>query len=422
MVKDDEFDIVVVGAGIAGLSAAVTAATAGLSVLVLEKASKIGGTTGLSDGAFNAVDAARQICLGVEDTPEKHWMQAWESGRQKGRPAMLKTMAYEAAKTLLWLEDLGMRFQENVVQLPGSRFPRTHVPLEGGGEKYIEVLSRALAKFRVPVLTDMSVQRLLKNRFGRVCAVEAHARLTHRTKRFHAGLGVVLASGGFANNPALLRMHGPGYRQAVILSDTGATGEAMLAASDIGAGLIGMSFFALGFKTTAYCLPIDPSKFILLNSDAKRFIREDVTQETLIDAVLRQKGSQAWLVCHNNEQDDQTVPSQFREELIEETQRYSRLSLSKAPDPLGKPASLIQPIGKPYCLSRLYPCILTSLGGLEIDTAARVIGRNGKAIRGLTAAGDVTGGIHGEKPLFGDCLASAASFGRIAAATLIREA
>ena len=76
-------------------------------------------------------------------------------------------------------------------------------------------------------------------------------------------------------------------------------------------------------------------------------------------------------------------------------------------------------IEQPYCVSRLTPKLMTSYGGIEIDASARVLGRDGQAIEGLTAAGDVTGGIHGEHALFGDLLASAAVFGRIAARTLV---
>ena len=424
MKTETTFDVLVVGAGLAGLSAAMTVAEAGFSVAVLEKAHEIGGTTLKSEGAFNAIDARRQIRLRVEDSPEKHWMQAWENGRQKGRKELLKIMAYEAGETLRWLEDLGLLFKENVSQVPGSGFPRTHLPASGNGEAYIHVLSDCLSKFDVPVLTDTPVTEIVRDRFGRVSGVVAQSKSVEgqsSSTKFTARLGVVLASGGFARNPDLLCLHGPGYREAKVLSAEGATGEVMLAAADIGAGLIGMPFFALGFKTTAYCLPIDPSKFILLNNEAKRFIREDVTEDTLLEAVFRQKGAEAWLVCHDDEQNDESVPPDFREKLISETKAYSTRSLINEADPLGKPSVLIKPIGKPYCLSKLYPTIMTSLGGLEIDASARVISRSGKPIRGLVAAGDVTGGIHGEKPLYGDTLAAAASFGRIAARTLIRE-
>lgn len=385
----ETFDILVVGAGLAGLSAAMTAAEAGLTVAVLEKESTAGGTTLKSDGAFNAVDARRQIRLRVEDSPEKHWMQAWETGKQKGREELLKTMAYEAGETLRWLEGLGLEFEENISQVPGSRFPRTHLPREGKGEAYIRTLTGCLSKFDVPLLTEHALENFLTDKFGRVSGVSVRVK-GRMKKTFRARLGVVLASGGFAGNPALLRLHGPGYRDAAVLSGEGATGEAMLAAADIGAGLIGMPFFALGFKTTAFCLPIDPSGFILLNSDAKRFIREDVTEDALLEAVFRQKGAEAWLVCHDDEENDDTVPADFRDKLIGETKRYSSRSLLNEADPLGKPSVLVKPIGKPYCLSKIYPTIHTSLGGLEIDTAARVISRRGKPIRGLTAAGDVT--------------------------------
>ena len=416
------YDVVIVGAGLAGLSAALTVAEFGLNPIVFEKSNKPGGATALSEGGFNAADSRRQIPLGIEDNPEKHFQQALKRSGYKGREALLRTLCYEAYSAQQWLETIGVQFDRHIYRAAGGFFPRTHKPLKGNGEAYIDALLHALKPFDVPVITEAEVQSLLRDSTtegfnGPVKGV--HGVCRGQTFTCRARCGVVLASGSFIRNQKMLTLYAPGLSNTKPWFEVGADGGILQAAADIGAGLVGMSYFELGFTTSSFCMPNDPSRFILVNRLGQRFVREDLQRTELLQAVLHQPEGVAWMISHAQEKRDPPASPEFEQLLLRVLERFNEDVMLERPDPFGRDKRLMCVIQKPYCVSQLTPRLITSYGGVEIDANARVLDRHGLPIEGLTAAGDVTGGIHGEHALYGDLLASAAVFGRIAARTLV---
>lgn len=416
------YDVVIVGAGLAGLSAALTVAEFGLNPIVFEKSNKPGGATALSEGGFNAADSRRQIPLGIEDNPEKHFQQALKRSGYKGREALLRTLCYEAYSAQQWLETIGVQFDRHIYRAAGGFFPRTHKPLKGNGEAYIDALLHALKPFDVPVITEAEVQSLLRDSTtegfnGPVKGV--HGVCRGQTFTCRARCGVVLASGSFIRNQKMLTLYAPGLSNTKPWFEVGADGGILQAAADIGAGLVGMSYFELGFTTSSFCMPNDPSRFILVNRLGQRFVREDLQRTELLQAVLHQPEGVAWMISHAQEKRDPPASPEFEQLLLRALERFNEDVMLERPDPFGRDKRLMCVIQKPYCVSQLTPRLITSYGGVEIDANACVLDRHGLPIEGLTAAGDVTGGIHGEHALYGDLLASAAVFGRIAARTLV---
>ncbi len=416
------YDVVIVGAGLAGLSAALTVAEFGLNPIVFEKSNKPGGATALSEGGFNAADSRRQIPLGIEDNPEKHFQQALKRSGYKGREALLRTLCYEAYSAQQWLETIGVQFDRHIYRAAGGLFPRTHKPLKGNGEAYIDALLHALKPFDVPVITEAEVQSLLRDSTtegfnGPVKGV--HGVCRGQTFTCRARCGVVLASGSFIRNQKMLTLYAPGLSNTKPWFEVGADGGILQAAADIGAGLVGMSYFELGFTTSSFCMPNDPSRFILVNRLGQRFVREDLQRTELLQAVLHQPEGVAWMISHAQEKRDPPASPEFEQLLLRALERFNEDVMLERPDPFGRDKRLMCVIQKPFCVSQLTPRLITSYGGVEIDANARVLDRHGLPIEGLTAAGDVTGGIHGEHALYGDLLASAAVFGRIAARTLV---
>lgn len=416
------YDVVIVGAGLAGLSAALTVAEFGLNPIVFEKSNKLGGATALSEGGFNAADSRRQIPLGIEDNPEKHFQQALKRSGYKGREALLRTLCYEAYSAQQWLETIGVQFDRHIYRAAGGLFPRTHKPLKGNGEAYIDALLHALKPFDVPVITEAEVQSLLRDSTtegfnGPVKGV--HGVCRGQTFTCRARCGVVLASGSFIRNQKMLTLYAPGLSNTKPWFEVGADGGILQAAAAIGAGLVGMSYFELGFTTSSFCMPNDPSRFILVNRLGQRFVREDLQRTELLQAVLHQPEGVAWMISHAQEKRDPPASPEFEQLLLRALERFNEDVMLERPDPFGRDKRLMCVIQKPYCVSQLTPRLITSYGGVEIDANACVLDRHGLPIEGLTAAGDVTGGIHGEHALYGDLLASAAVFGRIAARTLV---
>ena len=133
-------DVVIVGGGGAGLAAAVSAAERKLSVILLEKEAAFGGNTAVSTGLFSAVDPVRQKRQGIEDSEELYAEQMLQSGRGKSDPKLVRTLAHEAPSTLCWLESMGMRFSDELIESYGSHWVRDHRPLTANGLGYVRVL------------------------------------------------------------------------------------------------------------------------------------------------------------------------------------------------------------------------------------------------------------------------------------------
>lgn len=268
LLRSDGFDVIVVGSGLAGLSAALTVAEFGYSPVILEKACEPGGLTRRAYGFFNAADARRQIALGIDDSPEKHLRQALEVSRGKAREPLMRTLCYEAYSTLQWLEALGLEFEPGIRRVLGGVYPRTHMPLRGAGEAYLSALRSALRPFGVPIVCNAEVTALRKSGDA-VTGVEG--LLSGEPFRLTSRLGVVLAGGGFSRNMEMMRLYAPGLSDVLPALDEGADGSLIQAAADIGAALVGMSYFEVRLFASTLGLPGDPSDYILVNARGERF-------------------------------------------------------------------------------------------------------------------------------------------------------
>lgn len=396
LLRSDGFDVIVVGSGLAGLSAALTVAEFGYSPVILEKACEPGGLTCRAYGFFNAADARRQIALGIDDSPEKHLRQALEVSRGKAREPLMRTLCYEAYSTLQWLEALGLEFEPGIRRVLGGVYPRTHMPLRGAGEAYLSALRSALRPFGVPIVCNAEVTALRKS-------------------------GDAVTGVGFSRNMEMMRLYAPGLSDVLPALDEGADGSLIQAAADIGAALVGMSYFEVRLFASTLGLPGDPSDYILVNARGERFMREDRRRSTLAEAVVRQPDGMAWMVINAPGAEPLRPTTAFRETVIATISGYNDCIRTKERDSLGRDPLTMRPIGPGVEIRPVLPRILWSYGGLEINEKAEVIDRRGRPMKGLAAAGDITGGIHGEHALMGDMLASAAVFGRIAARTLVKN-
>lgn len=158
-----------------------------------------------------------------------------------------------------------------------------------------------------------------------------------------------------------------------------------------------------------------------VNARGERFMREDRRRSMLAEAVVRQPDGMAWMVINAPGAEPLRPTTAFRETVIATISGYNDCIRTKERDSLGRDPLTMRPIGPGVEIRPVLPRILWSYGGLEINEKAEVIDRRGRPMKGLAAAGDITGGIHGEHALMGDMLASAAVFGRIAARTLVKN-
>lgn len=474
-------DVIVVGAGGAGLAAATTVAEAGLSVVVLEKMPNIGGNTLRSGGYFNAVEVPNPqtettIKQGLTSYPLKdaneqsatskpskhdsldlYYQQTLESGGGRNSPAVVKALVTHATPTWQWLKSLGLVFQPDTIQIYGGQWPRAHKPLEPRGQGYIRVLSAALLAHGGRIETDSAVESLLTDTTGRVtgvCVKKRGGTSKASCESRYAKRAVVLASGGFAANPTLLQRWAPQVAHLSTDNNPGNTGDMLLAAQKVGASLVNMETVQVvpgnpmgqAFQVR---LDVDIARSILVNQEGKRFIEEDAPRNVLSRAIVQQQNPQSHEAAVFSITNQATVDTydfvfqrdiyrgletgasyragsivelerliHVREGALAETLRnYNRMVERKE----GKCARLqCQPLANgPFWASPITMTIHSTLGGVAITEKGEVLREDGTIIPGLYAAGEVTGNVHGQNRLGGNGLTDAITFGRISGKQII---
>ncbi len=445
-------DVVVIGGGNAGLAAAVEASNKGAKVILLEKMPMLGGNSIRAGGAFNAVDPARQSKQGIEDSIDKHYQQTFDGGDRKGDPALVRTLVEGAPKGLAWLEGMGMKFDDKVFTVLGALWPRSHAPIEPVGTGFINTLKGAASKNKVQVLTETRAEQLIREN-GRVTGVVAVGKDGKRV-RYNAKMGVVLATGGFAANKEMRQKYDARITPNLgTTNHPGATGDGIVMATAIGADLVGMEYIQmlpLGDPKTGALegwVGFNVEDYIYINKDGMRFVSEAERRDVMTQALIKQRDQSMFIVCDAHSMPTPQTKNSFNqtaEQCVKNGTAFSADSIEELAakigvdpaafrktvdeynagvesknDPFGKKL-LGQKIDKaPFYASPRVPTVHHTMGGVRIDTAARVLDAKGQAIPGLFAAGEVTGGIHGTNRLGGNALADTIVFGRIAGQNVV---
>lgn len=443
-VEHENWDVVVIGSGAAGLSAAAAASESGLRVLVLEKQGTVGGNTLHSGGFYAAIDPARQKRQGIKDSPELFEQQILENGGGKSDPKLVRLLVAGASDMLAYLEANGMRFKDRIIEIYGAHWPRCHLPVLPNGEGYIRTMLNIAMKNGAVIRTGMRATDLSTAKDGRIqVLVQSRREEILLTPR----IGVILATGGFGANQALISRFAP--RLAGLTNDNtpGSTGEILVAARKLGALLVDLE--------EVQCLPGRPpggqrrvrlhndvSRFIFVDHEGRRFVREDERRDVLRDKVLALPDKTAFSIVDDEGLRSYDILVQketvlgietgdaWRGDTVEElanamrlppktlqetVEAYNRSVRSKI-DPLGKnPRELRHEIKTPPfwgCYAAM--TVHYTMGGVRISPKAQVLREDGTLIPGLWAAGEVTGGIHGVNRMGANGVNDALVFGRIA--------
>ena len=455
-VVEDSYDadVAVIGAGGAGLVAAVAAAQTGAKVIVLEKIDINGGSTNVSEGALNAVDPERQEKQGIEDSVATHYAATWEGGHKTGTPELIGYLVHNALDSVHWLEKLGVRFKDTIGSATGSLGQRSHYPYTPSGNTYICTLVEQCGKLGVTILHGCDATELL-TADGAVAGVKA-VRPDGQEVSVNAK-SVVIATGGFGANVEYRQEVNTGVWSDVVLDSTiGCTninpcaqGEGLKLAEAVGAELVGLADIQLhpcGTPGTGLMEDIRTSgrNRIFVNEAGERFVNEGAARDTLCKAIFAQTNSTYWVVVNKLRYPDTTTPdangatienmvatghvtaADTVEELAAATgmdaaklqasiDAYNAVVAGEAEDELGFVANNTadaQMTEGPWYACRKVPTVHHTMGGIRVNLSSQAVDADGNPIAGLYAAGEVTGGTHGENRLGGNAIADCVTFGR----------
>ena len=449
--KTSNYDVVVIGAGGAGFSAAITARNAGANVVLLEKMPAVGGNSLISGAEMNVARNWVQPKLGInDDSPELHAQDTFKGGDGKGDMKVINVMTHEALDAAKWCRDyLGVRFEDdNLFFFGGHSRKRALIPVGHTGTEFIAKFQAKADELGIPVITNMKAEELIKNKDGRVVGVKATMDGSEYT--FNAKGGVVLATGGFGANPEMVKKYNPKIDERFKTTDApGSTGEALYMAERAGAELVNMGYI----QTYPICDPLSgaieliaDARFdgaIMLNQEGKRFVEELQRRDVLSEAILNQTGQYCWVLwndnigkisntvkAHANEYeaftkqgimttcDDLKCIADFTkipfDQLRKTVKRVSDMAGKGNDKDFNHRSGLVDMQQGKYYVIKAVPSTHHTMGGVRINEKAEALTAEGKVIPGLWAAGEVTGVTHGTNRLGGNAYTDIIVFGRIA--------
>lgn len=449
--KTSNYDVVVIGAGGAGFSAAITARNAGANVVLLEKMPAVGGNSLISGAEMNVAKNWVQPKLGInDDSPELHAQDTFKGGDGKGDMKVINVMTHEALDAAKWCRDyLGVRFEDdNLFFFGGHSRKRALIPVGHTGTEFIAKFQAKADELGIPVITNMKAEELIKNKDGRVVGVKATMDGSEYT--FNAKGGVVLATGGFGANPEMVKKYNPKIDERFKTTDApGSTGEALYMAERAGAELVNMGYI----QTYPICDPLSgaieliaDARFdgaIMLNQEGKRFVEELQRRDVLSEAILNQTGQYCWVLwndnigkisntvkAHANEYeaftkqgimttcDDLKCIADFTkipfDQLQKTVKRVSDMAGKGNDKDFNHRSGLVDMQQGKYYVIKAVPSTHHTMGGVRINEKAEALTAEGKVIPGLWAAGEVTGVTHGTNRLGGNAYTDIIVFGRIA--------
>jgi fumarate reductase flavoprotein subunit len=451
---DAEADVIIVGAGAAGLIAALAAKEGGVEPLVLERDSVPRGSTALSAGLIPAAGTSFQTRQGLADSVEQFRADILAKSAGLSDQTVLDLAVGEVAPSLDWLGARhGLAFDVIAdFRYPGHSAFRMHGLKRRTGSELIDALRAAVENAGITVLTDARVMSLLRAQ-GDVVGVRYQRGGVHETVLAQAS---VLACNGYGGNRALVAQHLPELNGALWFGHDGNQGEAVLWGEALGAevrhmsGHQGHGSVALPHGILITWATMTEGGF-QVNARGARFSDESRGYSEQGAHVMRQPDGLAWSIFDER---IAKIASQFedfrnaeaqgailRAETVEDLAAKIGLPVSGLAksfaevdavkrglraDAFGRVfAGVPQPLAPPYCAVKVTGALFHTQGGLAIDSSARVLKRDGGIIGQLYAAGGAAVGVSGPLAsgyLSGNGLLTAVALGRVAGREAARVA
>jgi flavocytochrome c len=453
---DEIADVVVIGSGFAGLTAAIEARNAGASVIIIEKMKAPGGNSIISDGGIAAAGTLMQEKAGIKDSPELMYSDMLKAGLGLNHPELVREVVEKSNEVLQWsIEYLGVKYLDRVDEFGGHSVPRCYTALKVSGSTIIRQQLTKVRELGMGVKTQTYLQTFIRDSEGRVCGVRVRDGYDHTKKDsgsdkyIKAKRAVILATGGFGADIAFRAAQDPRLTQKIDTTNKRfATAEALKEALKLGATPVHLSWIQLGpwaspdekgfgvgpafsdYIVFLYGIVVEPIS-------GKRVVNELADRKILSDTILS-IGQPCIGIADKKavEQSGWNIDRCLKKGVVREFNQLEELALyyglpydglkatvekyngyvkNKLDEEFGKPfppktAPMTHP---PYYGIRLWPKVHHTMGGVQINVRGQVIDLNQKPIKGLYAAGEVTGGVHGACRLGSCAITDCLVFGRI---------
>lgn len=469
--------VIVVGGGLAGLSAAHQAYNRGANVVMLDKQGFLSGNSGKATSGINGALTRTQVKLEIKDSVEQFYQDTLATAKDRANPDLIRVLTYNSADAVHWLQELFKLDLSVVCRLGGHSQPRTH---RGKDAKFpgMAITYKLLETFenlaveqpdRVVILKDTQVIDLISDE-GDKAIIRGVKYKNLKTKEKGEVFGpVIMATGGYAadfTKNSLLRKYRPDIMDLPSTNGTHATGDGqkiVMKNSGVAIDMDKVQVHPTGlieYDDTDAVYGTKQPRFlflgaealrgeggIILNNKGERFCDELGTRDYVSGEIQKQAelGNGPFRLLLNSQSDERLsfhikhyaqrklMRNMTGAELAKDMKldiskikstldEYNKYAAGKAKDPFGKKFFPTTPFDmekeNTYHVAFIARVLHFTMGGVKIDDQTRVIFSDGSAekpFRGLYAAGEVAGGVHGHNRLGGSSLLACVVFGRLAA-------
>jgi len=468
--------VIVIGGGLAGLSAAHTCLENGLKTVVIDKMAFFGGNSTKATSGINGAGTRSQKALNIQDSAE-----IFEGDTKRGgasREDLIKVLTHQSASGVEWLMDNFKLDLSLVSRMGGHSQPRTHRGKErfpgmtityGLMEKYEDICDEEDGRAKMLLKSD--VKGLLTDASGTVCGV----KYEKDGKMFEEHGAVIISTGGFGadfGSDSLLKKHRPDLMHLPTTNGEHCSGDGLKMAMAVGAATVDLEWVQV--HPTGLIHPEEPDakvKFlaaealrgvggILLDATGTRFANELGRRDYVTGMMWKNKGvklgnTTGFFLCLNskaskemewhakhyksrglmkfyNNMGELAKEYGFDVKNIEATfKEHNDNAAKQAKDPEGGPYeaygggkawdkwgkkfyhNLPLDVNDSFHVAIVTPVIHYCMGGLAMNDGSEVVDKNNKVIPGLFVAGEAMGGVHGKNRLGGNSLLDCVVFGRV---------
>lgn len=436
-----DVDVVVVGGGSTGLSAAISAANEGANVLLVEKQGLVGGAAARSGGKLMAAGTDVQKAAGILDTPEKMFDYLKSVGGDYIDNEKLLAFCNNSLEVYNWMVELGVEVQDVEPIHKSLDTWRVHNTLGGGGMtdgfggNITVPLYEQYKKSEGELLYNTTVQEILVNDKNEVTGVKGTKSdgsvITVNAK------SVIIATGGYAQNKEMVTSYDEKFPYYVTSVPTGNVGDGIKMVEAIGGQIENNPAVQAVYLNFYSGVGINEEPGLIVSNQGQRVANEFSYQYHVGDALAQAKSTSGWYIATANDptptvQYAMTLDTTLKAASIEELaglmkvdavtlkttiDRYNELAKKKADDDFGKPAEYLYPIeGEMYYALEMLPSVTVTYSGIVTDINAQVLDANNQPIANLYAAGETAfPGLFGtEYPGCGMAISGGAYYGRIA--------
>lgn len=435
--NDKSYDIVVVGSGGAGLASAIRAHDLGASVVVVEKMPVIGGNTNKASAGMNAAETKFQKLKGIVDSKDLFYKETLAGGKNKNNPELLRYFVENAPDAIDWLDENGIELS-GITTTGGMSIDRTHRPASGAavGGFLISGLVKNLNKRGIEVMLDTNVTEIVteNHKVVGVKVVEEDG-----TNYIIKAKAVVIATGGFSANREMVEKYRPDLKGFVTTNHKGATGSGIMILEKLGAGTVDMGEIQIHptvEQTTSYLISesIRGGGAILVSQEGKRFVNELDTRDKVSADIIKLPEHYSYILFDQQVRDENKAVEEYvsndlvvqadsitelanklsidANNLSKTIERYNQFVMNKQDEDFGRTTGMRHPINTaPFYAIKIAPGVHHTMGGVTINTETQVLDNDKHVIKGVFAAGEVVGGVHGANRIGGNAVADIIIFG-----------